>query len=44
MLKINNADTILDCSCGQGQILPYLLMTKKKAAKMFACDSSNEMV
>ncbi len=44
MLNINNYEAILDFGCGQGYILPYQLMNKKKTAKMLACDISNEMI
>jgi ubiquinone/menaquinone biosynthesis C-methylase UbiE len=44
MLKINDADTILDAGCGAGNLVPYVLENKKPNAKLHCMDISKEML
>lgn len=44
MLKVRDADTMIECGCGPGYMLPFLINIKKSSAKVVAFDLSSEMV
>lgn len=44
MLKIEDADTILEVACGSGKTLPIALSRKKPEALYYATDLSFEML
>ena len=44
MLRVREADSILECGCGPGFLLPFLVEVKKSDAFVWAFDLSGEMV
>jgi cyclopropane fatty-acyl-phospholipid synthase-like methyltransferase len=44
MLYFHNASSVLEVGCGAGYLLPYMICKKRKEAKLYAVDLSEEML